>query len=703
LETASASTRKIILIAAAVLIAGLGGFLLYRSGIFTSEESSRNLPLIDFPKPFEEGYFQGLQLPVTVATYGDLEVIADEDPITFNYPFDPFVARTLLLKNNGSKEIVIEYAALIDIVNFDEPAFINHPQPPRIYLKPGATAPLRLVYSLQTGGPDIPKWKVGDTITVSLTLNLSIWHEGGSAIPEKQSMRGSDLIKVQGQAGPSFEEPEGNAAITGTVKDGNGKPLAEIPVTVSTGRASLEEVTDSSGKFRVPVYAHQRAGLKNVWSEFIVSVNPIDNSRSNAGYVHPSQVVAVADGETKDLSFSLAEAAKKAEYAVKKTLDIGLQGYAWDFDESGSVFATVPFHTNERPDAVKREANLTVFNSAGDLLWKYLIATETPTVDVSPDGERIATTKISGIQTGSNWGGKPIIFDREGNVIREFVIPATRFWWGEVDENISEVQLSNDSKYLAAGDSFGRLFLLDVGSGNKVWEKFVNGQVRKILFDSGPDYKFFVSSGDGYLRSFDEEGNLIWETYADAWATDMKVSENYILITTKAGRGNLHLIDKDSGETIWSYPVEQRGASVSIAPDESFLYFGTDIGSGSTTLLSTVFDISGNPLFGMGNTGQWSAITADSRYVLAKNGNEVVMYDRDGNYLWGETIATGRPESLNHILWVSPDATRIIVGLNDRTDRENTGQIYFLEGGIEEGRPALEQNSGPNESPLMEP
>ena len=204
-----------------------------------------------------------------------------------------------------------------------------------------------------------------------------------------------------------------------------------------------------------------------------------------------------------------------------------------------------------------------------------------------------------------------------------------------------------------------------------------------LWFDNSP-VSLYASSGDGYLRAFDTKGTLLWKTFVNAWLTDMDVSDNYIVATSKSGRGMLHLIDKQTGKTLWVYPVEQRGSGVAIAPDESFVFYGTDVGAGSTQLLSTIFSIKGQPLFVMGNTGQAVDITADSQYIVSKNGQDLSLYSRDGEILWSETIAgDGDSASMNHILWISPDAKRIFVGLNNRQDRYH-GQIYFLEGGIEE-------------------
>ena len=77
-----------------------------------------DLPASNFPKPFEHGYFTGMMSEEVIATFGDLEITADKNPLVFHYPMDPFVARTVIIKNKGTKEAVIEYISQNTIHNF---------------------------------------------------------------------------------------------------------------------------------------------------------------------------------------------------------------------------------------------------------------------------------------------------------------------------------------------------------------------------------------------------------------------------------------------------------------------------------------------------------------------------------------------------------------------------------------------------------
>lgn len=638
-----------------------------------------DLPVSNFPRPFELDYFTGLMSEEVIASFGDIEVIADKTPLVFRYPMDPFVARTILVKNKGSKEAVIYFKPKITIPNYDETMFINHPQPPVVYLGPSEIHPIRLIYSPQTGGPNAPSWKVGDKIDAPIDLELAVRQQGGTSETHKVLLE--NRIEVLSEPGPRSKDPESNAIISGIVVDPvNNEPIAGISVNIFMGRMGIDTKTNSLGMFSTPVYAFMRGGT-NVWSEAIISVNSNKES-SFRDYSTISRIVIPKVDETKKMKIFLPRKTMEAEYKVVKILDIGYQAYAWDASKDSTIFATVPFHTAEKPEVMEKGAYLHVFTQGGELLWKYPLGGETPTVDVSEDGTLIATTRAkANVNGGRHWGGDAILLDNKGNLVREFAAESTEFWWGFVNEPFSEVRLSPNNKYLAAGDSFGRLFLFDVSTGKPLWEDFTEGQVRKISFDND----IYVSSGDGYLRAYDIDGNLLWKTFVDAWLTDMDISENYIAATSKSGRAMLHLIEKKTGDTVWVYPVEQRGSGVEIAPDESYLFYGTDIGRGSTPILGAVFLIAGQPLFDMGNTGQAAAITADSEYIVSKNDQGLSLYSRDGELLWSKLFADdGLSGSMNHLLWISPDAKRIIISLNDKADGQYYGQIYFLQGGIKE-------------------
>src|SRR3989338_10397126 len=237
----------IILLLGLVLISGLviGYFLIKGEKVTIPlvNKEQEQLPLVTYPKPFEPSYFPGLLNPEVIATFNDIEVTGDTKPIVFYYPADGFVARTILVKNTGKEEAVIAFHPKIDVTNYDEQFFINHPQPSRLYLDPGETYPIRLVYALQTGGPSALPWKKGDKKNTPITVDFELWRDNGSGDkPFTKSIRLDNLIEVISESGPNYKDPQANAVITGKVVDQTGKPIANAPIEVSTGRGQPMEI-----------------------------------------------------------------------------------------------------------------------------------------------------------------------------------------------------------------------------------------------------------------------------------------------------------------------------------------------------------------------------------------------------------------------------------------------------------------------------
>ncbi len=61
-----------------------------------------------FPKPFEDGYFSGLQARAVLATKAGVEIIADPNVLTFRYPLDCCVSRTVMVHNTSTTKVRAE-------------------------------------------------------------------------------------------------------------------------------------------------------------------------------------------------------------------------------------------------------------------------------------------------------------------------------------------------------------------------------------------------------------------------------------------------------------------------------------------------------------------------------------------------------------------------------------------------------------------
>ena len=624
------------------------------------------------PRPFEAGYFPGLQAQQVVATLSGVEVIADPNVLTFYAPMDCCLARTLLLHNTNSVRVRASFEpSLPNMPNYQPMGFINHPQPGWLYLEPGDTQAIRLMYQIDTSAQF---WTAGSDISSQFSVHFLIQAQGSADLLPFDVTLPADTIHVVGAAGPSFVDPAANATISGRLIDRAGVPVKGNggEVVIRSGRATLAGNTDSNGGFSIGAYAFKRTGTTN-WSEFTV------NGHVSGGGSDPGRVVTPRTGQTVSVDVSIPSKST-ATYQIAKTLDLDLDAEAWAASSDGSLFAVVPFHTGLSFAQIAPLAYLTVFNGSGDLLWRYPLGGETPTVDVSSNGGMIATTRHDvSISSSEFFGGTAIVLDQTGHLIMEFAPPVMQQWWGEFREPFVSVRLSQDRRFLAAADRTGGLWVVEVPSGRVVWSAFVGGQVRLLRFDD-QDQRLLVSSGDDYLRAFDLQGNLLWKTYVDAWLTDMDVSAHYVLTTSKAGRGAMHLINKVTGATIWSYPTEERGAGVRIAPDESYVWYGTEIGSATNPLRSTAFDINGTPRFDNDMVALGASLTRDSQYLAISTGTGVALLDRSGHRLWQQEFISMVPSmGMNHLVWISPDASRIILSIGQSEDPFKS-RVYVLTG-----------------------
>lgn len=364
-----------------------------------------------YPIPFEPGYFKGYDHPQVVATMGTVSISTDPKRMTFSYPLDPSISRTLMVKNNGTEEIYFEYNPSISIAEFQAQMFINHPQPFRFYLQPGQTQPVRLLYAMNLG-PD-NSGRLSAPITVECIVRTLADYNG-----QRKTIKLDNDVQIVGIHGTSPptspyvadpNEPTANATISGTLFDGlSHKTLDDVEVSVFNGRSAVAARTNSKGMFSIPVYAHQRVGT-NVWSEYSVLANGTHEfTKENmfagyhknlagvelADYGQARQVITVKSGEKASLKLELFLRRQTAGYKVESMLDIGLQAYEFDCTQDGNLFATVPFHTGLLSDVRAKNAYLNVFDLNGKLLWKSKYRTTTVILQ-SVTMKGVSTSSIS--------------------------------------------------------------------------------------------------------------------------------------------------------------------------------------------------------------------------------------------------------------------------------------------------------------------
>jgi hypothetical protein len=642
------------------------------------------------PRPFEPGYFPGFDQPHVVATTADMEVTTDDRALTSSYPVDDQIVRIVMVKNTSSTRIRVPFTASITITPFEPDLFGAHPQPSILYLDPGQAYPIRLQYEIPTDSR-APAWSVGDQVSVPMTLTLQEQSvTTGQNVGTAVTVQLPNIVSVvrPPQATAFDPDPPSNATITGTVRDADTlNVFANTPLLLDSGGFTQHVSTDANGRFTATVFAYKRPGGAPDWREFGLQVDGSDHSLDAQALVIPKA------GETTTFDTVVAGPRPMADYVETGSLNLGLNAYAWDASADGTILATVPFHSGLSQSVIEARAFVDAFTSDGKLLWRFPLREETPAIDVSDDGQFVATTRRPASETGPQdvTGGEAIVINRAGQLvltIPEFAAKLGAFGPEDRTTHFTEVRMSHDNRYLALGDGEGRLFLFDRLSGSELWRVFTKGQVRRIDFDTN-DARIFVSSGDGYLRAFDLTGSQLWQTWVDSWLTASDVSAHFILASSKAARQGLHLINKVTGATVWSYQVESIASQVRIAPDESYVWYGTFGGASSWLPKNAMFTIDGFPIRQLAranlSAADAGAITADSQLIAYTHGCTMNVSDRAGRPVFrsaelgvtDDSVCSGQ---FSHMLWVSPDGSRIVAAVGPRDVTNSGNSVYFFTG-----------------------
>ena len=640
------------------------------------------------PRPFEPGYFPGYEQPRVVATTDNLEISTDDRVLPVAFPVDAQLVRIVMVKNVSSSKVRAALSQSITITPLIPELFFVHPQPGVLYLEPGETYPVRIQYLISSDSR-APAWSLGDH--VSVPMFLTIQEESvvtglnvGAAVTVTLPHDVSVVRAVN--TGPFDPDPAPNATITGTVRHADTLlPYADTGLIVDSASASQHIRTDASGHYSAQVYAYKRPGGEPDWREFSLWMDNAEHLLDGVPLFIPKA------GETTSFDYLAPAARPMASYTQTGSLQLGLTAYAWDASVDGGVIATVPFHSGLAAEVIASRSFLDVFTSTGTLLWRYPLNGETPAIDVSDDGQYIATTRRPDSQIGKPLvtGGEAIVLDRAGQLLRTFPMAARSLGpWGPEERQpfYTEVRISHDTKDLALGDGEGWLSLVELATGRELWHTFLKGQVRRIDFDRN-DAQLLASAGDGYLRAFDLGGNQLWKTWVDSWIVGMDISAHYILASSKAARQGLHLINKVTGATVWSYQVEQIGMDVGISPDESYVWYGTFAGGGFWLPSNTIFSIDGMPVWQLGRADKSAAdagtVSANGDLIAYARGCTVNVSDRSGRPVFRSPVQGGFNDAdcagqLNHMMWLSRDGKRMVAALGPRDVSAVGGSLYFF-------------------------
>jgi outer membrane protein assembly factor BamB len=258
-----------------------------------------------------------------------------------------------------------------------------------------------------------------------------------------------------------------------------------------------------------------------------------------------------------------------------------------------------------------------------------------------------------------------LVFNLDGSLYWKYDYPKTPDSWGT-----SEVVISHNNKYLGVGTVDGRFLLLDLTTKKLLWSTDLQGQIRYALFNENDSAVFF--GGDPYLYSYSTNGNLNWKTNIGAWPYSLTESKNYIFAGVKAGV-RLSLINKNTGDIVWSYPVDAHPDTLLISPDESMFVYQASIGG--LALKNAFFDKNGKLLFNL-PSARSGMFTPDGNYMVYYSGDNVTLVNKRGSTLWSAGLDKEIWPVPRGSVWISPDTKKIIV-----TSSVN-GNVYFFEGGV---------------------
>lgn len=461
-----------------------------------------------------------------------------------------------------------------------------------------------------------------------------------------------------------------NSTVQGHVYDKEtGQPMAGVEVTLggANGVPSYRTTSASDGSYSLACYAYR----------YLISqeLHKYDLAVQRQGYKAFHRVLEPAEGGSLQADIFLEKQTASANYVLVDNYQTNMTIWRGDVtpDERRFVISHAHQEMGLTEEEIKQRARIYLFDiSAGKLnkLWDYPVENEAWGVDISDDSRYVAASIIR--------SSKEILLDENGNLLWEKS-------WNELPGTTDpgsgesrEIRISHNNQYVAIGAGGGNLWLLDLPTGNVVWWKFLEGQIRRIEF-SQDDQRIYVGSGDGFLYKLDINGNIIWRANIEAWpyTYGLDITADESLIATASKIGKIYLTD-GSGNTPWYFDTRGGAAWCDISTDKSLVVTGSGGSFGTVALVEN-----GNLLWWLGQGSASGMLTSDGKYILI--GSETIMLsDTSGTTLWSYF----KPSS-THFSYITSDKSKIIAG-------DGEGNLYLFQGGIQENAPPSENELGPS-------
>lgn len=603
-----------------------------------------------------------------LASFGELEIYGDDmEDIVCN--IEGVVSFRLLFKNAGDIDMSVslnDYTLsgdFMECVTHDET--LLHPNgAPNYYLAPGEEVMVQadMAPLFDVGSPD----NQGD---INLDLIISIVPAGGQHRVE--TLRISENVTYASRE--TFESATyNNATISGIVQDEEGNPIADAKVEVLTSLLTdtrIEGSTKDDGSYSITVPAGKSV-YSNAWREAALILDV-------PGYAQRCIPIYPKNNQTVTADVTLYNQTKKLVYEQTNEVDLGIQAYENDTDGETLVF--VPFHSEYNPEDVADDIKATVTDFDGNVLYTYNLPQEIPYVDISDNGKYVVmpVDYIGG-------GFKIVVLDQNGNEFYSTTLEETKIKYApsqsEIDTDRSRcAQLSGDNKYLAVSDTLGDFWLIDMEQDKVVFNNWTMAQVRNIKFNED-NTELYVSDGAGTLINYDINGNILWQSNITSWATEMELTEKYIVCTTKSAGDNLHVISRETGEILWDYPTLQSSKGLAISPDEKYIWYGAHASSAYSLIGSSIFDIETGELVAFLGTSnaQAAAFSQDGSKIVVRSRENVTVYDaKNGAKLFSQAFDS-RDYTGNFTAFANADMSKFVYAAYNPEREGNYGKAYYF-------------------------
>ena len=561
------------------------------------------------------------------------------------FPVEWWAKSTIGITNNGSSYLHLEFKIGCNETGQEISGF---PQPFHIYLSPGENQTIFYEVAAPDSRINISFANLFVWGNFTRNVTLSVWVSGNtSAMKNLTIMHKIHIIPA------IWYRSHTNATISGTVYDEFGKPMKATRVEVygAGPNPQFSTFTNDTGQYRINFTAI-RYLMTNEIHAYCLLVDVTGYEKYLWAFWPVSE-----DSITRDVHLSRMSADVNCTLSSRTDTNMTVYRGSVTPDEQYVAFAQGHCQLNLNQSEIKKRSSVLFFNAInGSLLWTYTPGGEIWTVDVSDNGEHVASAVI---QTGAEEYG--FLLDHNGSLMWD-----TR--WIPEDPGSREVKISHNDTYYAYG-TWKEVFLLNISDGGLRWNTSVEGQVRQMEFSSD-DARLYVGSGDGYMYILNtDDGSIVNRTWIEAWPYStggMRLADDGSHIATISKIGNITLMNATTGEKLWSFDTRGGGKWVDISPDEYVI-------SGSGGAFGTSFiDFDGTLKWFMTGTSS-GTIMSDGVTICTGTDWGFSIINPNGTNLyeyWEDFSSIPSPVSTNFV-WVNKNMTKLIAG-------HGSGSIYFF-------------------------